>query len=80
MTGLEEFLGDLGKKVTGTDEYSKSVTDMNRAQAEWLSQQASQSMLQRDAEKSSNTFLYATVAASLITVGVITYFVIKKKK
>lgn len=79
-SGLTSFLTGLGNRITGTDAYTQSVTQMNMSQAEYLNSLANESTKDQAAQKSSNTFLYVTVAASLLTVGVITYLVIKKKK
>ena len=78
------FWTDIGKRITGTDDYTSSIAEMNIAQAEYLKSLANQDVVDTQAtleqQKQSNTFLYVTVAGSLIAASAIAFIVMKRRR
>ena len=78
------FWTDIGKRITGTDDYTSSIAEMNIAQAEYLKSLANQDVVDTqatlDQQKQSNTFLYVTVGCSLIAASAIAFIVMKRRR
>ena len=76
------FFSDLGKRITGNDDYTKSVTEMNNSQAQYLAGLADSDVVANEGDlnqqTASNSFLIISVVGIILVGGGITYFVTKK--
>lgn len=77
------WLGDIGKRFAGTDDYTKSIVNQNNAQAEYLEGLADSDEVANAGDiasaKATNSFLISSVIGVLIVGGAVTYFVTKGK-
>ena len=77
------FFGDLGKRLAGTDDYTKSVSELNLAQGDYLKGLATADVVDNEGRladaKESNRFLIIATLGTLVVVGGASYFLLRKR-
>ena len=71
------FWNDLSDRLFGKDDLSVAQADLVQSQADYIEGLTGGN---NTPPKQDNTFLIATVIGSVVVIGAVTYFVVKKKK